>query len=176
VPATLTEAMQEAVATAPQGGQIVDTLEIMHPTFVEGGQPAPVRVCTDVVDRTFTLEAGAPLNAGQAVLFKAVPFEITLPESSDRGAAKARLALDVVTGELFAALDAALVTTSPITVVYRAFVSDAPSEPGEVYYGFVLRNASTQGVRLEGELSFEEIEFQSFPRAVYDRTLYPSLP
>ena len=40
------------------------TIELIHPTFVEGGAPAPIRAVRNTVDMNFRLEAGAPVGGG----------------------------------------------------------------------------------------------------------------
>ncbi|WP_156520842.1 DUF1833 family protein, partial [Magnetospirillum moscoviense] len=65
----LSQAIQEAYAACPADVVILHTLEIWHPTFLDGeGNPAPIRVVRDHADLTARLEAAAPRHGGQRVI------------------------------------------------------------------------------------------------------------
>ena len=76
----LEQAIREAYASAPADTVILHTLELRHPAFADDdGRPTAIRVVRDHVDLTARLEAGAPLDAGEAVRFVALAFELELP-------------------------------------------------------------------------------------------------
>lgn len=175
MPAELSDAIAEAYVTAEDGGKVTWCLELRHPTFLDGLDPAPIRVCLDNEDQEFFLEADAPLNGGEEVTFRACPFELTTPESAEGVTSSAQLAIDNVSQELSSHLDSALTSTDPISVTIRAYCAGDTDEPGEIYEGLVLRQVRLTSTRAEGELTYEEIEKKAFPRVTYNRDDYPAL-
>jgi len=75
VDTSLSAAIKEAYAAAPADVVTLHTLEFRHAAFA-----SPIRVVRDHADQTCTLEAGAPVDGGTAVLFVGFAFDVTLPE------------------------------------------------------------------------------------------------
>ena len=126
----LTDAIAEAYASAPSDIVILHTLELRHPAFVdENGQPSAIRVVRDNADLRATLEASAPLNGGEEVLFKSFAFEISLPETNDRSSPEAIVTIDNVSREIVHNIELAVVSQEVIKVSYRPYLSTDLSTP-----------------------------------------------
>lgn len=171
MPRPLSVAMAQAYATAPRNRVIFHTVELMHASF-----PAPQRFVTGrETDLTATLEATAPFNPNTAVVFTALAFDFIPPGHDESGPSPARIRLDGVSGQLVAILDLTLSTNAPINVIYRAFVDNALTSPGDVITGLKLRNVTLDAQAAEGELTFDDVATRAFPRGVYDKARFPAL-
>lgn len=76
---SLSEALAEAATYAPITRVILQTLELYHPVMT-----APVRIVVNTEPINATLEATAPRNPGEEVLFKASRVQVEIPEESDK--------------------------------------------------------------------------------------------
>lgn len=163
---TLTAAMQEAYAANPGGEIVIETLELDHVTF-----EAPVRIAANVDE-----DVALPLTSGGPdVAFKALAVSVTLPGVSEDGPTPMRIRIDNVSGYLLPYLRAAIQSTAPIGVIYRAYTSIDLSAPGDVIDGLQLRSVDLTATSAEGAVGFREIEMEAFPRRTYDQTFYPAL-
>jgi hypothetical protein len=165
----LSTALVEAYAAVDVSGDILNTLEFDHPTlaspqrFVQG-----TRVAGEY--ETVTL----PVPGNPAAVFTVVGFSFTLPSQEEGGVSKARIRIDNVSGALQEALRGAISSDYPFSLVYRAYSTNDLNNP-DVYHGLHLRKASLSAFSAEGELSYEEVEMQNFPKQTYSLDLYPSL-
>lgn len=157
--------MQEAYAAVDHDGVIYDTLEIDHPAF-----DAPIYVIAGV-EADITL----PLETGSSVSFIATAFEFSPPGTSDSGPTPAKVKIDNVAGLMAPYFDQAVLSGAPISVTYRSYTTKDLSGPGDVVGGLTLRQATLSPTSAEGELRFEEIDLQAFPRRTYDQDKYPSV-
>lgn len=163
---SLTEAMEEAYAANPHGESVIETVELNHPTFDE-----PVRVASGVDDDiTLPLELG-----GEPVLFKAIGFSAVLPGASEDEPTPMKLRVNDANGVLTPYLKAAVGSTWPIEVTYRAYTTTELTRPGDVIGRLFLSDVDQDASGAEGALTFQEIELQAFPLATYDQTYYPML-
>lgn len=175
--------IQEAMANAiDDGGHITWTVELNHSTFFEDGVYTPIRAHNDEADaadpeapRYLPLEDDAPFNPGGVVPFYPIPFMFVPPASDEGVSSKAKLAIESVSDQLARHLDGTLTTKEPITVIVRGYTARDTTEPGELFYGFMLRSVGLSSIRAEGELTFEEIEKKVFPNKFYTRDEYPNL-
>lgn len=166
-----TEAWEEAAASAPPSVTVYVTLELWHTSFAD-----PVRVVTNVIDdQTFTLEAGAPRNAGEAVLFTAVPCRADWPEVGERTAPQVRVTIDNIGRELVPILENALSYRGDLSVLYREYRSDDTSEPCYGPVEFVIKRVSVTGSSVVGMAQIVDLANRKFPRKAYTLTEFPSL-
>ena len=150
------------------------TIELIHPTFVENGAPAPIRAVRNTVDMNFRLETGAPVGGGQTVLFKAIPFEIDYPRIGQLGA-EATIRLDNVNREASRYLGEAVKMNQPIQAIFRGYLASDPNTVGQGPYSLVLRNVKRTSRLLEGQLSIAKPQNLRVLREVYDMVRFPSL-
>lgn len=163
---SLTEAMVEAYAVAPAGETIIETIELDHPSFDE-----PARIASGIEEDILL----PPAEGADPVLFRAVQVQVIPPGMGEDGPTPMRLKLDAVSGWLLPYLRAAMQSTAPVSVTYRAYTTADLTQPGEVIDGLELRHVTLTATAAEGTVSFREIELQAFPLPTYDETYYPAL-
>ena len=176
--ATMSEAIKEAYASAPVDVIIHHTLELSHPSFRDDqGRPTAVRVVRDHQNLTATLEADAPINAGEAVEFIALNFEFVLPSEDDRGAVpEIVISIDNVGKTLMQYLDAAVETEIPISITYRPYLSTDLTAPHITPpLTMTLRNIDVTPFRVTARASFSDLANKRFPSKNYDAATFPGL-
>lgn len=167
----LTEAIREAMASAPDDLTILHTLELRHASFV-----APIRVVNDHADLVATLEPDAPIDPGQAVQFVAYPFRFQLPDVMSTGTPEIEIEIDAVSGEIIAYLDAAAQSDQLIEVCYRPFLSSDLSCPHmDPPLVLVLHDVEATDLVVRGRASFGDFGNLKFPTATYDQERFPGL-
>jgi hypothetical protein len=167
---TLAAALVEAYAVADNSGDILDTLELDHPTF-----PAPLRFVNGVPIKDLYETVNLPVvPGGPAVPFTVVPFSFTRPSFDEGGASKAKLRVDNVSRALQEPLDEAVASDQPLTVIYRNYSTNDDDNP-EVISGLRMSNVALSALSAEGELSYEEIEMKAFPGETYSFDQYPGI-
>lgn len=183
----MSEALEEAYASAPANVVAWDTLEIRHAALDQparfllddgekiGEEEQEDGTTQDVYGRMLTLEEDAPVNPGEAVAFLATAFEVQRPEAAENRAPEMSILIDNVPAEMMAALGPAAASGEAVDVTYREYLSD---DPGTVHYrltGLTLRRAGVTALRIEGRLGLTDLFNRSFPGAYYNATDNPSL-
>jgi len=174
MPISATQAWAEAAASAPKDEVMLITIELIHPTFVENGAPAPIRAVRNTVDVNFRLEAGAPVGGGLVVPFKAIPFEIDYPRIGALGA-ECTIRLDNINREASRYLSEAVKINTPIEAIFRGYLASDPETVGQGPYRLILRSVKRTGRLLEGQLAIAKPQSMRVLREVYDMVRFPSL-
>jgi hypothetical protein len=174
MPIGATQAWAEAAASAPKEEVMLIAIELIHPTFVENGAPAPIRAVRNTVDVSFRLEDGAPVGGGTVVPFKAIPFEIDYPRIGHLGA-EATIRLDNVNREASRYLHEAVKMNTPIQAIFRGYLASDPNMVGQGPYKLILRAVKRKGGILEGQLAIARPQNMRVMREVYDMVRFPSL-
>lgn len=171
-------AYAEAIATAPIDRVMLACYELRHSAFLDefGAAYAP-RIVNDHADFTATLEATAPLNPSTAVLFKALPVEVSGPDESDSGQTPAiTIAIDGVSQLLVQQLDYALASLEPVQLTERIYASDDPSGPAVMpVLTMVLRDVQVTDTRVTAKAVFFDASNRGFPRQEFTPLLYPGI-
>lgn len=125
------EALAAAYASAPETDVILDTLEFIHPDVKdEEGNMTAIRVVNDHVHLMATLEADAPLNAGEEVRFLRAYFKMKRPTESDSGSpSDLDLQIDNVAKILTPFIAKVKGSHDPITVIWRPYLAADTSGP-----------------------------------------------
>lgn len=168
----LTEAMEEAYASNPSSVVILHAIEVNHGTF-----PEPIRVVSGDHGPPDGDEEGLVYLGvdGTMIPFVAMAYEVIPPGYDDDGPTPGRLRLSSVSGELLPYLEEAARNAGPIMVTYRGYRSDDRSEPGDVISGLRLRAVDVDAIEAQGEIGFDEVGRQNFPRITYSIEHYPGL-
>jgi hypothetical protein len=174
MPISATQAWAEAAASAPKDEVMLPTMELIHPSFVENGQPAPIRAVRNTVDVNLRLEVGAPVDGGLVVPFKAIPFELDYPRISSLGV-ESTIRFDNVNREAGKYLPEAVKLNVPIIAIFRGYLVSDPDTVGQGPYRLILRNVKRKGSILEGQLSIARPQNMRVMREVYDMVRFPSL-
>jgi len=175
--ATVTEAWQEAIASAPADMVVLSTLELIHPTFVDDqGNPDSIRVVLDEEDHTFTLEATAPLHAGQQVLFEALALTVTQPEQEDgKLGGSLQIELDNVPRTILPSLHAAASVRARAQIIYREYVLDDTTEPDLVIDGLSAKIVQITQTKITCSATFLDLLNASFPTRIFSQEDFPGL-
>lgn len=171
-------AYAEAISVAPITRVMLPTYEMRHPLFVdENGTPYTPRIVNDHADLTATLEADAPVNAGETVTFTALPVEVSGPDESDSGQTPAiTFAIDGVSQLLVRQLDFALSSLVPVELTERIYASDDLSGPAVTpVLTMTLRDVVVTDTRVTARAVFYDPSARGFPRAEYVSAQYPGL-
>ena len=174
MPVAATHAWEEAAATVDTQQRVLVTLEILHSTFVENGAPAPVRVVSNTEDITATLDGAAPLNAGEQVTFKAIPFGVEYPRISQLGV-EAPIWIDNVGREVAKYLEAASKLNEEVIVIFRGYLLSDLTTVGHGPFRLLLRSVKRKSVRLEGSLTIADPTKLRVMREIYDSARFPAL-
>ncbi|MDD4519399.1 MAG: DUF1833 family protein [Alphaproteobacteria bacterium] len=174
---TLSEALKEAYASAPSDVILLHTLELRHPSFVDSeGNPTAIRVVRDNVNHTCTLEDTAPLNAGEAVEFIAMAFDLGLPPVEAIPVPEITLTLDNVSTEIIKYLDQAVETQDMIEMTYRPYLSDDLTCPQmNPPITLVITDIKADITKITATARMMDIGNKSFPAENYTVKKYPGL-
>lgn len=176
--ATMSEAIKEAYASAPDDVVIHHTLELRHPFFKDdAGNGTAVRVVKDNQNLTATLEADAPVNGGQTVEFIALNFDFVLPGEDDKGAVpEIVVTIDNVGRTLVQHLDAAIESETPIEITYRPYLSTDLTAPHmNPPLTMTLRSIDVSPFKVTARATFADLANKKFPSAVYEARSFPGL-
>ncbi|WP_213305943.1 DUF1833 family protein [Paraburkholderia sacchari] len=176
--ASITQALAEAYASNPVDEVVLDTLELRHSSFINAdGSPAPIRVVADFEDLDATLEANAPLNAGQTVHFTALAFQFALPSMEEGQAPQIDIVIEGASAEIVAHLESAVAQTRQIEVTYRRFLASNPAagphdgEPLTLY----IASAKATLTQVVATATLTDIHNAPFPGRVYRPDDFPGL-
>lgn len=168
----LSQALQEAYASAPSDEIIYHTLEIRHPAFTQ-----PIRVVRDNADLTARLEISAPVNGNELVTFVGFAFDLVRPEVSATGVPQCTIEIDNVSREILANIELAMPQPDPIEVTYREYLSgglDAGPE-NDPPMTLTLISITADVFRVRAVASFADIGNRRFPREEYTAERFPGL-
>lgn len=185
---TLSEALEEAYASADPDVPIIDTLAVYYNGLVDdNGDPSdlfifggynPTIIAPDGT-RTLRarLEATAARKAGQIVDFIHVPFSITLPELTTEPIPNANVSIDAVGREITDLLAAAAQSGQAIEITYRAYLVGSetvgPENSPPIVFNLVDVQADT--VSANGRLITLTIGSRRFPFERYTPSRFRTL-
>lgn len=174
---TLSEALQEAYASAPSDIILFHTLEIRHPSFIdESGNLTAIRVIRDHIDHNCTLEDTAPLNPGEEVKFIAMAFDLELPPVNNTPTPEITVTIDNVSTEMITYLDRAVETQDMIELTYRPYLSDDLSCPQmDPPITLVITDINVDCYKITATARMMDIGNKSFPGENYTVKKYPGL-
>jgi hypothetical protein len=157
---TLSQAIQEAYASAPIDVIIYHTLEIYHPNF-----NAPIRV----------VRGHENLTAGGQV-YQAFAFDFTLPSVTPNGAMGLSITIDNVDRLIVQQLELASQSADGIIVTYKAWLSTDLSTPQNnppliLEVESVSANAST----VTAFAVLGNFKNRKFPARIYTDAEFPGL-
>lgn len=171
------EAIAEAYASQGDDQPVIDTLEFHHPTFVDDfGQRTAARVAQGFQDWTLKLEDSAPINAGEFVLFRGVPFTFTQPSFAEDEVPSCTFSISNVSRELTKYLELAILKTEPILMYYRPYLQSDPSGPQiDPVYIMTLTAAKAGVTQITGTATLSDVYNWPFPYQKYTPSRFPGL-
>ena len=175
---TLSQAMAESYTSSQVGDVALFTLEIHHPDFRDKfGNVTAARFVNDWVDHTLTLETDAPINAGEAIVFKGMPFKAELPDETDSGAPSAiNIEIENVSRDVTLLLDQAIASMVPIEMIIREYMSSDKSAPHKLpVIKMILSNVVVTSGTMSAQAKFGNLTNRRFPGVRYTRQTHPGL-
>lgn len=171
-----TDAWVEAETTAPPTIVIYDTIELIHPAFVNLGTPFSIRaVGGSPTPVMLTLESGALLDPDTSVEFSAIPFSTEFPEFTDGKTPEVPLVIDNVAREIIPYLETAVQFRADMVAIYRQYRSDDVMGPCYGPITFQVRQVKVSGTRVTGTLRVDNLANKKFPNKVYTIGEFPGL-
>jgi hypothetical protein len=168
---TLSQALKEAYAAAPDNVVAYHTLEIYHPAFTQ-----PIRVVRDFVDLSAKLEASAPRDASTYVTFVGFAFDIVPPEVSATGVPQCQVTIDNVSRDIVANLELAIASNQPITMIYRLFLStDLTGPQNNPPMTLSVINMQADVFKVTATATFGDLVNRKFPGQNYTTERFPGL-
>lgn len=172
------EALAAAYACATEAVVVLDTIELIHPLFVDShGAPKPVRAVNNNKSIYAKLESTAPLNPNQYVTFDAVRFNFTKPAEDSTGALpEVELRVDNVSSILVPELYKIRGSRTPITMIWRPYVASDLTGPDMVPpLQLDLKNVSCDMNSVTGTAGFIDLTNSRFPTLEYTLVNHPWL-
>lgn len=172
------EAIARAYVSAPEDEIILDTLEFLHPSFLDsGGQPMGLRVVNDGIALDAFLEASAPLNGGESVKFTNVSFIFRRPSETESGSLpEVEIQVDNVSRILIPYLDQAKNSRVPITMIWRPYlVSDLSGPHMNPPLQLTLRGVGGDMNKMTARAGFTALSNRRFPASEYTSKKFPAL-
>ena len=168
---TLSQAIREAYASAP-AAIIWHTLELNHASF-----STPIRVVRDRADLSARLEATAPIGASQLVTFTGFAFEVTPPAAQSSASPTCSIEIDNVDRSILAQIEAAMTSTSLITVTYRQFLQgrETTGPENDPPLTMTISAISATPLRIKATAGFDNLANRRFPARTYTLDDFPGL-
>lgn len=162
---TLDAAIKEAYALAPSSVAHVHTIELRHASIVQS-----LYLVQGYQNRQLTLETS------EVVIFKACPFQFTLPQVSESGLQELNLTIDNVGGRASDFCELAMNFPTPVEIYYRPYLSTNLLEPKmNPPMRLFLTNVSISDAQVSGVASQTDFLNLQFPSVDYTRNLFPAL-
>lgn len=160
----MTAAYREACAVAPSDVVDLLTLEIKHTDL-----PTPIRLVDDHEDLVAKIETGA------TVTFTRFAFQAIEPEINVAGQPELVVTVDGASAEISRMLDSLAGDPNPLSVVLRAYRSDALDAPGRRLLPGEIRHISINTTQVTLRIGFGEVANLPFPRDIYTASRFPGL-
>lgn len=168
---TLSAALREAYASAPADVVVLHTLEFLHASFA-----VPLRVVRDYASLAATLEASAPVGAGTSATFVPYAFDFKLPSAGESSVPEIEITLDNVGADLVQYFDQAANSATPVTMIYRPYLSTDLSQPHmDPPLQMVLRSISCDMFKVTAKAGFGDLGSRRFPALLYTANTFPGL-
>ena len=162
---SLTEALKETNALAPNDRVILETLQISHPTL-----GTPLYFVRDRQSWDLTLEDDS------VVTFQPIPFRFILPTPDTNGGQEMQLAIDNIEPDVPDFIESLAGDPSPVEIRYRPYLSDDPTTP-QMDPPLLLYLTEIQQTALEvsGRATFANMINARYLTQKYTRTRFPGL-
>ena len=171
----LSDAIKEAYATNPDNDIILNTIEILHPSFVDdSGNQTAIRLVLDNQNHYLRLENDAPLNNGEKVEFISCYFDFILPAIKENEPGQLQLSIDGVSREISTHIEQAK-TTDIIKVIYRIYLLSNGEIPEMDPIHGSIQNISVNIFNISGTVLFSDFINTAFPDIYYSPKHFPGL-
>lgn len=185
MPDLWSEAIEEARASAPADVIELETIEIVHPAFVdEAEEPDSIRGVLDEAAWELELEADAPLKGGEVVTFSPLALRVERPAQEEGTLGQVRLSFDNVPRAFMPLLDEAVQVRATARLILRTWVAVRDSEtgvyaaagpPDEILGELTIRDIEVSGRTVTGTARFLDLLNVGFPGRTFSREEFAAL-
>lgn len=175
---SLSPALAEAYALAPDDEVVLHTLEIRHPLFEdEEGNPDSIWLVANNEDIEAPIEADGPVRGGESAPFVAMPFTFTLAPIEPGATPEIQLGLDNVDRRIIENLDRAVTDGNRIVIAYRPYLASALDDGPQMdpVPTFELSDVKVDVLRARARARVAIDMRRAFPFRVYTATEFPGL-
>ena len=171
------DAMEEAMSSAPEGEVRLRTIELRHPAWddeVRIVADPGIELDPDVFGWALKLEDNAPAKPGRFVRFVSCMFDFDYGEQAPGSLPEVRLNIDNAAGEVIPHLDLAVEVRADIEITYREFLVTLEG-PQFILNGLILRQVNSSVLSVTGTAKFASLLDRSFPNLIYKPKDYKGL-
>lgn len=143
---------------------IIPTIELTCAAWAE-----PILICAGFEDQTVATEDARTLT------FIAAGVDVALPKKSNTGSQTLTFAVDNVSGEAQAKIDAALEAEERVTLIYRTYLASDLSGPAEPPYRMTVLGGDITGTQVQIEAGYFDLINVGWPRDLYTTSFAPGL-
>jgi hypothetical protein len=160
----LTTALKQAYAKAQADATLFHTLELSHDNLSE-----PLYLVQGFLNRELSV-------SGVTKVFRAIPFQFTLPEHGDSGLQELSLSIDDVGREVSRFCRAAAQFPAPVVIKYRPYLSTDTTTPQmDPPLLMYLLNVEIKAGVVQGRAVTHDFLNMRFPAEKYTRERFPAL-
>jgi hypothetical protein len=169
---SLSDALIEAAVVAPVDVVVLRTYEIRNYHMTP-----PLRLIASNANFTGRLEADAPANPGENVLFYASGVDVELlPESAEAGSPEIGITVTNVNGEISNLLEFSRGTFDTWEITERIYLSNDPTGPARLpVLTLNITSVSMNGRSANMKASFGDALKLAIPRLTFNVSQYPGL-
>ncbi|TKD32602.1 DUF1833 family protein [Azotobacter chroococcum] len=143
---------------------IIPTIELTCSAWAE-----PILICAGFEDQVCTTEDVRTLT------FVAAGIDVALPKKGNSGNQTLTFAIDNVSGEAQAKIDAALEAEERVTLIYRTYLSSDLSGPAEPPYYMTVLGGTITGTQVQIDAGYFDAINTGWPRDLYTLQFAPGL-
>jgi hypothetical protein len=173
------EAYAEAVSYGVAGDPPLITVAVYGDSIVDPqtGDPVALYMVNDYLPLVATLEADAPLDAGQEVTFVPVQMSVTFPtESEAERIPAATIEFAGASNEVTPYLRAAAASRQTVTLLIRTYLPSDLSGPHELPPMRVqVKDVEVNAQLVTVSASYGDIVNVPFPQVLYELAKFPTL-
>ena len=149
---------------ASGGDVIISTLELTCAAWSE-----PILLCNGFEDQSVLDENG------RALTFLASGIAVSLPARTNSGAQNLNFAIDNVTGEAQAKIDAALEAGQQVSLIFRTYLASDLTAPAEAPYRMKVLGGTISGSQVQIQAGYFDLINVAWPRDLYTTQFAPGL-
>lgn len=164
-----TQAMREAMASAPEHVALIETLELY-----QAGWAGSVRFVNALKYFSAGIELGAPRNAGETVEFSPFRFYPVRPKRGNYGTQQMQIRLDNVGLGAFRLLRQTDWTQGKIEAIFRVYTTSDLTQPGEYHYTNIT-GVTVSEKNITASCVFANYLKRAFPSKTYDAVHWPGV-
>ena len=105
-------------------------------------------------------------------LYTALGFNVNLPSDTEEGVPRVTLQIDNVDRQI---VEVVRTVQTPLTIELALILSESPDVIEMGWFEFILRNIRYNRMTVEGELWYEDVANDRFPKDFYVPSLFPGM-